>query len=143
MIYVGAFFQPVAYTLPDGLQSINGSSSTGGCQENCLMKPIPGTSTNACDCPGTTPAAGGVLVDGNVPNMDTTQCGTWADGLFVVNNNRQNSIMTGFLFEHSFYLRSVQVTYFDCRRWGTGVSNVLILTFSLVLEHLLRLEHYL
>ena len=124
MAYVGALFQPVAYTLPDGLQSMNGSSSTGGCQKDCVMKPIPGTTTNACDCPGTTQAASGVLVDGNIPSIDTTQHGTWADGLFVVNNNRQNSIMIALQFECLFYLRSVQVAYLACQRWGTGASNV-------------------
>ena len=76
MTYVGAVFQPIAYTFPDGLQSINGSNSTGGCRKDCVMMPIPGTTTNACDCPGTTPAATGDLVDGITPYIDTNQNGT-------------------------------------------------------------------
>ena len=90
--------------------------------------PIPGTTTNACDCPGTTSgqAASGVLVDGNIHSIDTTQHGTWANGLFIVNRNRQNSIMIAFQFEGPFYLRNVQVIYLDCQQWETGVSTVKI-----------------
>ena len=61
--YVGEYFTPIAFTFPDGLQSVNGSSSTGGCQpESCVMMPISGT-TNGCDCPGTTPASGFLIVE--------------------------------------------------------------------------------
>ena len=49
------------------------------------MMPISGN-INECDCPGTTPAIG-VLIDDVIPSIDTTQCGTWATELFVVNRN--------------------------------------------------------
>ena len=49
------------------------------------MIPISGN-INECDCPGTTPAIG-VLIDDVIPSIDTTQCGTWATELFVVNRN--------------------------------------------------------
>ena len=45
------FFQPIAYTLPEGLQSANGSNSTGGCPQSCVMMPMTGTTINGCDCP--------------------------------------------------------------------------------------------
>ena len=123
MPYVRAFFQLIAYTLPDGLRSINGSNHTGGCQEGCVMMPLPHTTINACDCPGTS-AVTGVLVDGNTANIDITQHGMWARELFVVNKNGQNSIMIAFQFHPPFYLRNVQVTYLDCNRWGPGASTV-------------------
>ena len=88
--YVGTYFSPAAYTLPDGLQSVNGSSSTGGCQPgSCVMMPISSTTINGCDCPGTDPVSG-VLIDGVIPSIDTTQQ-RWASELFTVNRNGQDS----------------------------------------------------
>ena len=119
----GALYQPIAYTLPDGLRSVNGSSITGGCQESCVMIPIGSSSTNGCDCPGTTPVSG-VLIDGNIPSIDTTQRGTWASGLFVVNRNGQDSFMIGFQFYSAFLLRGIEVVVFNCPIQGIGVSAI-------------------
>ena len=123
-MYTGAYFIPAAYTLPDGLQSVNGSNSTGGCQpESCVMMPISNTNINGCDCPGSTPASG-VLIDGVIPSIDTTQQG-WARGLFVVNRNGRDSIMIGFQFNSDLpFLRAVELTYFDCGILGTGLNTV-------------------
>ena len=121
-MHAGAYFLPTAYTFPGGLQSVNGSSSTGGCQEECVMMPISGT-INGCDCPGTTPA-NGVLIDDVIPSIDTTQRGTWATELFVVNRNGQDSFMIGFQFNTDIHLRGVEVTYLDCQIWGTGTSAI-------------------
>ena len=72
MLYAGTLFTPVSYTLPDGLEAVNGSNSTGACQPvGCLMMPYAGTTINGCDCPGDTPASG-VLIDGVIPSIDTT-----------------------------------------------------------------------
>ena len=120
---VGTLFQPIAHTLPDGLRSVNGSNIAGGCQESCVMMPISGTSINGCNCPGTTPASG-VLIDGDIPSIDTTQRGTWASGLFVVNRNGQDLFVIGFQFTSSFMLRELEVTYFDCPTWGAGVTTI-------------------
>ena len=128
--HAGASFHPIAYTFPNGLSSVNGSNSTGGCQQGCVMMPISGTITNGCDCPGTTPVSG-VLIDGVIPNIDTTQHGTWASELFVVNRNGQDSFMIGFQFEDSFFLRHVEVVYLDCQIWRTGLSSVNINCFLL------------
>ena len=102
---------------------MNGSNITGGCQDSCVMMPISDTTTNGCDCEGTTPASG-VLIDGDIPSIDTTQHGTWASGLFVVNRNGQNSFMIGFNFADSFLLRELEVIYFDCPIWGAGVTTI-------------------
>ena len=112
------------YTFPDGLQSVNGSSSTGGCQRECVMM-TPTDAINGCDCPGSlsTPA-NGVLIDDVIPSIDTTQRGTWATELFVVNRNGQYSFMIGFQFNTDIHLRGVEVTYLDCQIWGTGASVI-------------------
>ena len=87
------------------------------------MMPLSGTTINGCDCPGSTPASG-VLIDGDIPSIDTTQRGTWGSGLFVVNRNGRDSIVIGFQFQSSFFLRYVEVTYFDCPLLGTGASMI-------------------
>ena len=121
--YVGAYFTPVAYTFPDGLQSVNGSNSTGGCQpESCIMMPIGDTTVNGCDCPGKTPA-GGVLVDGIIPSIDTTQQG-WASELFTVNRNGRDSIMIGFqLSQETSLQRVVEIILFNCPVQGIGITG--------------------
>ena len=86
------------------------------------MMPISGT-TNGCDCPGTTPVSG-VLIDGVIPSIDTTQSGTWASELFVVNKNGQDSFVIGFQFKDPFFLRHVEVVYLDCQIWGIGLLAV-------------------
>ena len=123
ILSTGTLFQPIAYTLPDGLRSVNGSNITGGCQESCVMMPISGTTINGCDCPGTTPVSG-VLIDGDIPSIDTTQRGTWASGLLVVNRNGQDSFVIGFQFFDSLLLRELEVTYFYCPIWGAGVTTI-------------------
>ena len=87
--------------------------------------PISGTSINGCDCEGSMSIpTSGVLVDDVIPNIDTTQRGTWASELFVVNRGQQNSFTIGFQFNADFYLRRVEVTYLDCQVWGAGVSTI-------------------
>ena len=123
IMHVGAFFTPIAFTLPAGLQSVNGSSITGGCQpESCVVIPYSGTTINGCDCPGTA-AVNGSLIDGVIPSIDTTQRGKWANELFVVNRNGQDSFMIGFEFSNSL-LRHVEIAYLDCPVWGTSFSSV-------------------
>ena len=124
ILSAGTLFQPIAYTIPDGLRSVNGSNITGGCQESCVMTPISGTTTNGCDCPGSTTPASGVLIDGDTPSIDTTQRGTWASGLFVVNRNGQDSFVIGFQFSNSFFVRELEVAYLDCSIWGAGVTTI-------------------
>ena len=119
----GAFFTPIEYTLPDGLQSVNGSSSTGSCQpESCVMIPISGTAINGCDCPNTSPVSG-VLIDGATPSIDTTQQG-WARELFTVNRNGQDSIVIGFWFSSEFSLRGIEIAIFHCPVLGIGITGV-------------------
>ena len=90
---------------------------------SCVMMPISGTTINGCDCLGSTPASS-VLIDREIPSIDTTQRGTWASQLFVVNRNGQDSFVIGFSFNDPFFLRDIQVTYFDCPLWAAGVSTI-------------------
>ena len=132
---------PIAYTFPNGLQSVNGSSSTGGCQpESCVRMPISSTDINGCDCPGSTPVSG-VLIDGVIPSIDTTQHGTWASELFVVNKFRnEDSFMIGFQFSTLSLLRAVEVAYFDCPVWGAGLTAVTVYSSQFFLAFLTALS---
>ena len=121
----GNLFQPIAYTLPNGLTATNGSVNiTGVCQPvGCLMMPVTGSTTNGCDCTGDTPASG-VLIDGVIPSIDTTQRGTWASQLFVVNRNGRASFTIGFQFSSFISLRHVSISYLNCGIWNTGLSSI-------------------
>ena len=87
------------------------------------MMPISGTAINGCDCPGTGPVSG-VLIDGIIPSIDTTQRGTWASDLFSVNKNGQDSFMIGFQFSTNINVRNIEVTYLDCQIWRAGTSAI-------------------
>ena len=114
----------MTYIFPDGLQSVNGSSSTGGCwPESCVMMPISSTVINGCDCPGGNTPVSGVLIDGVIPSIDTTQQG-WASKLFTVNRNGRDSIMIGFQLLSEFNLRGIEFALFNCPIQGIGISGV-------------------
>ena len=88
------------------------------------MMPPTGT-LNGCDCPESlSTSVNGVLIDDVIPSIDTTQHGTWATELFVVNKNGQDSFVIGFWFNTDIPLREVEVTYLDCQIWGTGTSAI-------------------
>ena len=91
--------------------------------------PISGTTINGCDCPASTPASG-VLIDGDIPSIDTTQHGTWARELFTVNRNGQDSIMIGFRFRANleFDLRGIEIVLFHCPVQGIGVTGINVYT---------------
>ena len=115
----GAFFPPTAYTL-NGVMSVNGSDATGGCPQACVQT----MSINAyCDCTGTTGAETitGVIIDGVVPTLDTSQRGTWTTQLLTVRGNAQN-IRIGFRFQNTVMLREVELYLYYCPFWNIGGS---------------------
>ena len=122
-LHAESLYTPVAYTLPNGLQTVNGSSSIGGCQNRCVMTLNTGTTMTLCKCQDNTPVSG-VLVDGNTPNIDTTQHETWASGLFTVNEVEQNFTRIGFQFSTNFHLRGIYLAIFNCPAQGIGITAV-------------------
>ena len=88
------------------------------------MMPISSTAINGCDCPGSTPVSG-ILIDGVIPSIDTTQHG-WASELFTVNRNGHDSIIIGFEFSSDFNLREIEIVLFYCPLQGIGISGVKI-----------------
>ena len=117
----GAFFPPTAYTL-SGVMSVNGSGATGGCPQACVRS---NSMDTYCDCAGTAGAGTftGVIIDGVVPTLDTSQRGTWATQLLTVRGNTQN-IRIGFRFQNTVMLRKVELYLFYCPSWNIGGSPV-------------------
>ena len=97
---------------------MNGSDATGGCPQACVQ--TMSTSTY-CDCAGTAGAGffTGVIIDGVVPTLDTSQRGTWATQLFTVRDNTQITRI-GFQFQNTVMLREVELYLFYCPSWGIG-----------------------
>ena len=117
----GAFIHPTAYTL-NGVMSVNGSDATGGCPQACMQT----MSTNTyCDCAGTAGAGTftGVIIDGVVPTLDTSQRGTWANQLVTMRGSTQN-IRIGFRFQNAVMLHEVELYLFYCPNWNIGGSPV-------------------
>ena len=96
---------------------MNGSDATGGCPHACVQ------SNSYCDCAGTAGAGTftGVIIDGVVPTLDTSQRGTWATQLFTVRDNTQITRI-GFRFQNAVMLREVELYLFYCPSWGIGGS---------------------
>ena len=117
----GAFFYPTAYTL-NGVMSVNGSDPTGGCPQACVLT----VSINTyCDCAGTAGAGTftGVIIDGVVPTLDTSQRGTWATQLLTIRGNSQ-TFRIGFQFQNAVMLREVELYLFYCPSWNISGSPV-------------------
>ena len=104
---------------------MNGSDATGGCPQACVQ--TMSTSTY-CDCAGTagTGFFTGVIIDGVVPTLDTSQRGTWATQLLTVRGNTQSTqnIRIGFQFQNAVMLREVELYLFYCLSWNIGGSPV-------------------
>ena len=100
---------------------MNGSDATGGCPQACVQ--TMSTSTY-CDCAGTAGAGffTGVIIDGVVPTLDTSQRGTWATQLFTVRDNTQITTRIGFRFQNTVMLREVELYLFYCPSWNIGGS---------------------
>ena len=103
---------------------------------SCVMMPI-SDNINGCDCtcPGSTPASG-VLIDGDIPSIDTTQSGTWASQLFVVNRKGQDTITIRFQFSDSLFLRGVEITFFHCPVQTIGITSVKIYVLLISFPHI-------
>ena len=83
------------YTLT-GVVSVNGSDADGGCPQECVGE---ASGIRRCDCIGTASEGTitGVLIDGVMPTIDTSQRGNWASQLFIVQAS-MTSYSLGFRF---------------------------------------------
>jgi len=109
------------HTLPDGLQSVNGSNPTGGCSR-------PAAEGHFCvelDEGGTSD-----LTDCVIPSLEGFQ-GNWTAGLFTVNRSRQSSIYIGFEFNSSVNFTRVELDLFNCPEWGIAAQTITVYEYTL------------
>ena len=107
------------HTLPDGLQSVNGSDNNGGCSRVigdriCVQLDGGGRSD---------------LTDGVIPSLRGLQ-DCWADGLFTVNRSGQ-SFRIGFNFNSSVNFTKVELDLFNCPKWGIAAQNITVYEYTI------------
>ena len=121
MKHSGDTFQPLAYTFASCMDNSNGSEVNGGCPASCVIH------TTICQCSdGNT---SGLHIDGIIPDIDTSNTGSWANQLFAI-CNKQRSVSIGFQFHEPVLITSVELNLFICYEWSIpqGQFNVTIST---------------
>ena len=104
------------HTLPDGLQSVNGSHQRGGCISREMI------GGRICGEGGTSD-----LTDCVIPSLGGFQT-NWAAGLFTV-NTRGQSFHIGFEFDGPANFTRVELDLFNCPEWGIAAQNITVYEF--------------
>ena len=101
---------------------MNGSDVDGGCPQECVGEE---SGIRRCDCMGTSKESTitGVLIDGMIPTIDTSQRGNWASQLFTVQASIP-SYALGFRFQNLITLEEVELYVFYCFVWQIGATTV-------------------
>ena len=108
------------HSLPDGLQSVNGSRLNGGCSRVVAG----GLSCGQLDGGGTSD-----LTDCVIPSLGGFQ-GQWAAGLFTVNRSGQSSFHIGFDFSGPVNFTRVELDLFNCPQWGIGAQTITVYEYT-------------
>jgi len=109
------------HTLPDGLQSVNGSDPTGGCSRVAPQ----GRFCVELDEGGTSD-----LTDCVIPSLGGFQ-GRWAAGLFTVNRARSaQSFHIGFDFNSSVDFTKVELDLFNCPKWDIAAQTITVYEYT-------------
>ena len=103
--------------LPQGIQSVNGSSETMGCTSPLVVR----DGVMVCDC--------SFLVDGVSPNIDTSD-NDWAAQLVTVRRNEGNAdipfphVLLTFGFDTAVSPTGIYIDFFNCSNWGIGAPHI-------------------
>ena len=78
-----------------------------------------------CDCIGTSREGTitGVLIDGMIPTIDTSQRGNWASQLFTIQTS-MTSYALGFKFQNRVALQEVELYVLYCPAWQIGATTI-------------------
>ena len=109
--------QLYVHSLPDGLQSVNGSDPNGGCSR------VTGRVCEELDEGGTSD-----LTDCIIPSLGGFQT-NWAAGLFTVNRNGQ-SFHIGFEFNGPVNYTRVELDLFNCPEWGIAAQSITVYEYN-------------
>ena len=101
---------------------MNGSDADGGCPQECVGD---ASGIRRCDCMGTSSEGNitGVIIDGVIPTIDTSQRGNWASQLFTV-QARMISYALGFRFQSRVALQEVELYVLYCPAWQIGAITI-------------------
>jgi len=111
---------PQLHTLPDGLQSVNGSDPTGGCSRPAVR----GLICVELDEGGTSD-----LTDCVIPSLGEFQS-NWAAGFFTVNMSGQSSFHIGFDFSRPVSFTRVELDLFNCPEWGIAAQTITMYEYA-------------
>ena len=120
MKHSGDTFHPLAYTFASCVDNPNGSQVNGGCPASCVTGTI-------CQCSdGNT---SGLHMDDIIPDIDTSNTGSWANQLFAICTHTAN-VPIGFQFHEPVLITSIELNLFICYEWNIPQRqfNVLIST---------------
>ena len=91
------------------MDNFNGSQVNGGCPASCVIR------TTICPCSdGNT---SGLHIDGIIPDIDTSNTGSWANQLFTICTLSTN-VPIGFQFHEPVLITSVELNLFICYQWN-------------------------
>ena len=108
MKHAGDTFQPLAHTFASCMDNPNGSQVNGGCPASCVTGTI-------CQCSdGNT---SGLHIDDIIPDIDTSNTGSWANQLFAICTLSTN-VPIGFQFHEPVLITSVELNLFICYEWN-------------------------
>ena len=65
----------------------------------------------------------GVLIDGMIPTIDTSQRGNWASQLFIIQGS-MTSYTLGFRFQDRVALQEVELYVLYCPAWQIGATTI-------------------
>ena len=106
--------------LPEGIQSVNGSSETMGCTSPLVVR----DGVMGCDC-----TSSSSLVDGVSPNIDTSDS-DWAAQLVTVRRNEGTAdippphVLLTFGFDTAVSPTGIEIDFFHCPDWGIGAPHI-------------------
>ena len=91
------------------MDNFNGSQVNGGCPASCVIR------TTICQCSdGNT---SGLHIDGIIPDIDTSNTGSWANQLFAICTHSAN-VPIGFQFHEPVLITSIELNLFICYQWN-------------------------
>ena len=94
------------------MDNINGSQVNGGCPASCVTD-----YTTLCQCSDGNTSGLHIHIDDIIPDINTSNRGSWANQLFAICNN-QRSVPIGFQFHEPVQITSVELNLFICYQWS-------------------------
>ena len=116
----GDMLHPTAFTFVSCMHNINGSQLNGGCPASWVI------SIMLCQCSDRN--SSGLHIDGIIPDIDTSNTGSWENQLFAICSH-YSIVPIGFQFHETVQITSVELNLFICYQW-----NIPFLQFNVTIS---------